>query len=355
MGVSEKNRDSAGNAGHAGHAGNTAGPGRRGSARERLQAEREREKGRDRRRRTLIVSAAVVGVLGLAAVAGLIAANAGRDGGGPGSGPVAAPTGAAGKDDLAIPVGATDAPSTLTVWEDFRCPACAQFENALRDTVHELERSGQLKVEYHLATIIDGNMGGSGSLNAANAAACAQDAGKFAEYHDVLYQNQPAEQDDAFAGDEKLFELAGRVPGLNTPAFRSCVAEGRHDGWVKKSAQAFRDGDFKGTPTVLLNGESVFPSKGGEQISLENFKKWVAEANKGKRPGTAFPSAQSSAPASAPASGVPSEGSPSAGGSPSEGSGPGTSGGGSSSSGGSSSTGGSSFSGGSSSGGGAVE
>ncbi|MER7111656.1 DsbA family protein [Streptomyces sp. NPDC000229] len=269
------------------------------SARERLQEERERQKARDKRRRTLIVAAAVVGVLGLAAVAGLIAANTGDKGDGSGSGPVAAPTGATGKDRLAIPVGATDAPSTLTIWEDFRCPACAQFENAVRDTIHQLTDSGQIKVEYHLATIIDGNMGGSGSLNAANAAACAQDAGKFVPYHDVLYQNQPPEPDDAFARDAKLFELAAKVPGLDTPAFRSCVSEGTHDSWVNKSNEAFRSGDFRGTPTVLLNGESIFPTKGKEQISIENLKKWVAEANKGKKPGTAFPSPPApSAPAS---------------------------------------------------------
>lgn len=52
------------------------------SARERLAQQREREKGRDKRRRTLIVSSAVVGVLALAAVVGLIAANVGKDGGG---------------------------------------------------------------------------------------------------------------------------------------------------------------------------------------------------------------------------------------------------------------------------------
>ncbi|MFJ8075972.1 DsbA family protein [Streptomyces sp. NPDC096176] len=259
-------------------------------ARERLQQERAREKAREKRRRTLIVASAVVGVLGLAAVVGLVAANAGKDeGGGTEAGPILTPSGAQGEEQLAIPVGASDAPSTLTVWEDFRCPACASFENGLRDTLHELERTGQIKIEYHLASIIDGNMGGNGSRRAANAAACAQDAGKFAEYHDVLYMNQPPETDDAFADTGKLIELAGKVEGLDTPAFRSCVKEGKHDAWVNKSNQAFQSGGFSGTPTVLLNGESIFPTKGNEQISVSNFKKWVEEANKGKKPGTERP------------------------------------------------------------------
>lgn len=260
------------------------------SARERLQQQREREKAREKQRRVLIVSAAVVGVLGLAAIAGVIAANTGDDDGGSDkAGPVVAPTGSIEGDKPAIPTGKTDAPSTLAIWEDFRCPACASFENAFRDTIHELEATGALKTEYHLATLIDGNMGGSGSLRAANAAACAQDAGKFTAYHDVLYINQPQETDDAFGKNDKLIELAAKVPGLDTPTFRSCVEDGTHDSWVAKSNEAFRNSDFRGTPSVLLNGESIFPSKGNEQISPENLKKWVAEANKGKKAGTASP------------------------------------------------------------------
>ncbi|MFJ4121186.1 DsbA family protein [[Kitasatospora] papulosa] len=256
------------------------------AARDRLAQQREQDRARERRRRTLIVSTAVVGVLALAAVIGVIAANAGKGDKGKEAGPAVTPSGAMGEDGLALQVGADDAPSTLTIWEDFRCPVCAQFENAFRDTITELADSGQLKVEYHLATIIDGNLGGSGSLRAANAAACAQDVGKFAPYHDVLYRNQPAETDDAFGDNGKLIDLAGKVDGLDTPAFRSCVEDGTHDSWVEKSNKAFAEGGFEGTPTALLNGDPIFPKKGDEQISEANIKKWVAEANKGKKPGT---------------------------------------------------------------------
>ncbi|MGW4159705.1 DsbA family protein [Streptomyces sp. NPDC004788] len=265
------------------------------SARERLRHQRERDKAREKQRRVLIVSAAVVGVLGLAAVVGVIAANSGGKGTSDKAGPVVEPTGAIPGDKPAIPQGRTDAPSTLTVWEDFRCPACAQFESVMRDSIHQLEASGALKAEYHLVTLIDGNLGGSGSLRAANAGACAQDAGKFTAYHDVLYKNQPQETDDAYAKNAKLIELAAQVPGLDTPAFRACVEDGTHDSWVKKSQDAFKKSDFTGTPSVLLNGESIFPQKGNEQISPENLKKWVAEANKGKKPGTASPAAGSPA------------------------------------------------------------
>jgi protein-disulfide isomerase len=229
------------------------------AARERLAAERERHRTREKRRRTLIVAAAATGVLGLAAVAGVLAVGAdGSPGSDAAEGPPVAPSGATGKGGLAIPVGRAQAKSTLTVWEDFRCPACRQFESTYRPTIHELTRAGKLKVEYHLVRLIDHNLKGTGSLHAANAAACAQQAGKFSPYHDVLYENQPEETDDSYADDATLIRLAGKVPGLDTPAFRRCVHKGTHSSWVVHSDQAFRDHKFGGTPTVLLNGRNVY-------------------------------------------------------------------------------------------------
>ncbi|MEU4654209.1 thioredoxin domain-containing protein [Streptomyces sp. NPDC023723] len=246
------------------------------TARERLAVEREKQKGADKRRRVLVVAAAVVGVLGVAAAIGVVAAQAGKDDD-EASGPVVVPSGAQGKDSLAIPVGKESAKSTLTVWEDFRCPACNSFEQAYRSVIHELTAAGRLKVDYHLATIIDGNMGGTGSRTAANAAACAQDAGKFPAYHDVLYDNQPRETDDAFAKTDKLIELAGKVDGLDTPAFRECVTDGTHDGWVDKSAAAFRNGGFTGTPTVLFGDKNIYAD---QSMTPAKLKKMVQDENK---------------------------------------------------------------------------
>ncbi|MEW2140229.1 thioredoxin domain-containing protein [Streptomyces sp. NPDC005409] len=284
------------------------------SARERLLVERERQKTRDKRRRTLIVAAAVVGVLGLATVVGVIAANTGKDSGSSKAGPVVAPSGATGKDALAIQTGKAEAKSTLTVWEDFRCPACKSFEDNYRDTIHDLEAKGLLKVDYHLVTLIDGNMGGSGSLKGANAAACAQDAGKFTAYHDLLFQNQPQEIDDAFGKNARLLELAGKVPGLDTPEFRSCVEDGTHNSWVAKSHEAFAAGKFRGTPTVLLDGKNIFSDE-KNPLTPQKLREQVEGAAKGsgadavKGAGkSASPSASASASPSASLSASPSGG-----------------------------------------------
>ncbi|MGN5378353.1 DsbA family protein [Streptomyces lasalocidi] len=247
------------------------------TARERLAVEREKQKSADRRRRTLIVGASVVCVLGLAAVIGVIAANAGKSKSSAKAGPVVAPSGAQGKDSLAIPVGKDGAKSTLTVWEDVRCPACQAFETAYRPTLHQLVDSGKLRIEYHLVRLIDGNLGGTGSLRGANAVACAQDAGKFRDYHDVLYTNQPKETDDAFSSNDKLIELVGKVHGLVTPAFRTCVNDGTHDSWVDKSQKAFQTSGFSGTPTVLLGGKNIYEN---QSMTPAKLKQMVEAANR---------------------------------------------------------------------------
>lgn len=261
------------------------------SAREALQEQRTRETARAGRKRTLVVASGVVAVLAVAAVIGVVVAEHKDSTAKSPTGALApAPTGATGKDSLVISVGAPDAPSTLTIYEDFRCPACDGFEKQFTPTVHSLEDSGQIRTEYHLVTLIDGNLGGSGSLNAANAAACAQDAGKFRSYHDVLYANQPDEQDDRFADKKTLLTLAGKVPGLTTAAFTACVNKGTHDSWVKQSNAAFGDSGFDATPTVLLNGKSVYGQN--PALTPAGLKQMVTAANKGKQPAkvTATPS-----------------------------------------------------------------
>lgn len=233
------------------------------TARERMRAERERERAGERRMRWVKVAGSAVAVLAIAAGVGLFAAN--QDGGADDGGSA---------DPVAV--GKRSAPATLAIYEDFRCPACAQFERTFRDTIQELTEEGTLRTDYHLVTIIDTNMRGEGSARAANAAACARDEGRFSDYHDVLFDNQPPETEDAFADTDHLIELAGEVEGLDNPDFRSCVEGGDHDRWVDRSNAAFLDSGFQATPTVLLNGEDVYGEQ-SEPLTPELLKQRVAE------------------------------------------------------------------------------
>ncbi|MER7412034.1 DsbA family protein [Streptomyces cacaoi] len=234
----------------------------KGSARERLRAEQERHKAAEKRRRTLRVGAVVVAVLAVGSGVGALVAS--QQGGGDDAAQSAKP----------ISVGRANAPAKLTVYEDFRCPACGQFENQFSDTIRELEKAGKLKAEYHLVTLIDGNMGGSGSKKAANAAACARDEGKFSEYHDILYLRQPVETEDAYADTKRLISLAKQVKGLDGPAFRECVNSGKHNDWVERSNEDFRNSQHEATPTILLDGKNIYGGR-SKPLTSEDLKKKV--------------------------------------------------------------------------------
>jgi len=207
------------------------------SARQKVAAARQAEAVAQRRRRQFVIGSAVVAVIALAVTVGLaVQGKRASADAAIGSGPFVAPAGAVGEGKLAIPYGASQgAKVTLTIYEDFRCPYCRMAESAYEPVYKPYAQAGKIAVQYHLVDLIDRNLGGTGSLRAGNAGACAQDAGMFEAYHDVFYANQPEETDDAYGSNATLFNLAARVPGLDSPAFRTCVNAGTHGSWVKRN------------------------------------------------------------------------------------------------------------------------
>ena len=150
----------------------------------------------------------------------------------------------------------------LTVFEDVRCPYCDIFELGARDVYKQFVAAGEVKVEFHLVKLIDVNdqangENASGSREGGSALACAQDAGLFDQYHDVLYDNQPSETTDPWADPSALIALANQVPGLDTPAFESCVANTTYGGWVDQNWADFNTLKLQGTPTIEIDGTAL--------------------------------------------------------------------------------------------------
>jgi protein-disulfide isomerase len=258
------------------------------SARDRMQEERAVQEAKARRRRQFGIIGTVLAVLVVAVVVGVLVMNhktssytAATD----------APKGTVGTNSLVVPVGADAAPSTLTVYEDPRCPACGEFEKDFHSTVNQLLSQGKIKIQYHVVSFIDRHDGGSGSKNAANALACAQNVGSFHNFHDVIYANQPDETDDAWADKSVLINLAKQVPNLDTPDFQSCVNGNSFGSWVTAVQTDFDKSGFSSTPTILLNGTSAYPTYNGTEISPANLVSWVNAANKGKAPAVLTPAA----------------------------------------------------------------
>jgi protein-disulfide isomerase len=177
---------------------------------------------------------------------------------------------AAAQPDGTIRVGHDEAPVTVTVYEDFRCPFCERFEKNMGALLADYAEAGKIKIDYHIASFLDGKLGGSGSVKAANAARCSVDAGKFTAYHAVLFDNQPDESTDGYT-TAHLLELADQVPGLRGPAFDTCVNTAAHAQWVTDAETAFETSGVSSTPSVAVDGK-VVPSGNSAMRSADNLR-----------------------------------------------------------------------------------
>jgi protein-disulfide isomerase len=241
-------------------------------ARDRANAKRivEQQKAAERRRKvTMWTSIAVVVVL-LAAGGigwGVFAGQQKTD-----SGTVATPSVAV-DDGTAFAVGS--GPVVVDIYEDFMCPICHEFENQTGPTIKQLVTAKKTTVRYHPVAILDRSSNGTQySTRAAGAAAAAAEGGKFTEYHDVLFANQPEENSDGLT-NAKLIEL-GKSVGLGD-AFATAVTDKTYDAWAGKVTDTFSARGYNGTPTILVAGKVL---QGANQTlpTTANFSQAVAAA-----------------------------------------------------------------------------
>ena len=231
-----------------------------GKARDRAAAAYAADQAARRRRRQFLIGGIVVVVI-LAAVGIGVAVQHGnsQSNSAAANGPLVFPSGTV-SDGLAVPYGSSAAKTTLTIYEDFRCPYCKEAESMFGPIYTADAQAGKIKVLYHIVNLIDRNDGGTGSIQSGSAAGCAQDVGnaKFKAYHDVLYANQPEESDDAYASTGTLISLAKQVSGLDSAGFEACVNSGKYQPWVNKNYDALskQEGGSVSTPDYLINGQS---------------------------------------------------------------------------------------------------
>ncbi|MBM6403780.1 thioredoxin domain-containing protein [Phycicoccus sp. CSK15P-2] len=148
-----------------------------------------------------------------------------------------------------------DGAPTVDLYEDFQCPACKGFEDQLGPTIEDLASSGRIELVYHIKNFLDDNLGNTWSTKAGSAAFCAADAGKFQEFHDQVYANQPTEG-DGFT-DEQLrgFAETSGITGDALTTWQECYDADKYADYVNSvEEQSFQD-EVTGTPTVMIDGE----------------------------------------------------------------------------------------------------
>lgn len=148
-----------------------------------------------------------------------------------------------------LPVlGNENAKVTVIVFADFQCPYCKRLTD---ETIPQIKKdyvdTGKVKLAYrHFAFL------GEESNWSAEASECANEQGKFWEFHDYLYANQGAENAGVFSKNN-LKGFAASL-GLNTTQFNSCLDSGKYTQAVADDVKGGQTAGVTATPTLFVNG-----------------------------------------------------------------------------------------------------
>lgn len=136
---------------------------------------------------------------------------------------------------LAPLMGAAGSKITLLEFSDFQCPFCgmvwgkdysAQYA-AITGTVKKFEtdyvQTGKASFRFMPVAFLGDGSPTDESVNAANAAFCAADQGKFFEMHDAIFNAQDTKENSGKYTAEKLKALGATVTGLDATKFNACV------------------------------------------------------------------------------------------------------------------------------------
>ncbi len=152
------------------------------------------------------------------------------------------PTVEVGYDDSARVRGDPRAPVTIVEFSDFQCPYCKKAQATLKDLLAKY--NGRVKLAYR-----DFPMRAlhPQAQIAAEAGRCAEEQGKFWEYHDALYADQSKL-------DEADLVAHARSLGLDEKSFQSCLKAGKFKAQIEQDVQEGTKVGVAGTPGFFING-----------------------------------------------------------------------------------------------------
>ena len=141
--------------------------------------------------------------------------------------------------------GSEKAKVTIVKFEDFQCPFCKTVQPTFKDLLKKYD--GKVRVVHK-----DLPLEAIHPLarQAAEAARCAGEQGKFWEYHDKLYADTPK------LGAEEL-KSAAKDMGLNMPSFDQCFTSGKYRSAVQKDVNDGAQLGLTGTPAFFINGREI--------------------------------------------------------------------------------------------------
>ncbi len=149
--------------------------------------------------------------------------------------------------DNASPIlGNPNAPITMVEFGDYQCTFCSKFFHETENSIiTNYIKTGKVKILFKDYIIL-----GQDSINAANAAHCANDQKLFWEYHSMLYNNWAGEN-TGWADLAHLHEFANTL-GLDMDVFSTCMSDLKWNELVNLSSKDGQKLGVSGTPTFFV-------------------------------------------------------------------------------------------------------
>ena len=141
--------------------------------------------------------------------------------------------------------GPEKAPVTIVKFEDFQCPFCKQVQPTFNELLSRYD--GKVRLVHKDLPLESLH---PQARQAAEAARCAYEQGKFWEYHDKLYANAPK------ASTDDLKSYAKEVV-LNGDSFDRCFVSRRYKAVVQQDLNEGARLGLSGTPTFFINGREI--------------------------------------------------------------------------------------------------
>lgn len=153
-------------------------------------------------------------------------------------------------DDVIL--GSKDAPVTIVEFGDYQCPFCGHFFSEIEPQLRkEYIETGKVKMVYKDFAFL-----GPESQAAAQAAECAKDQNSYWLYHDALYREEIADnqENNGNLTSDRLKEIASEI-GLNQSQFNPCFDSKKYEAEVNGDYDEAQSVGVKATPTIFINDQ----------------------------------------------------------------------------------------------------
>jgi len=165
--------------------------------------------------------------------------------------------------------GSKDAPVKIIEFSDYQCPWCKRFVDATElELEHQYIDKGLVQLEFHNFAMLGGDAPPeqNESTLAAEAAECANDQGRYWEYHYKLFAEQRGENQGTFR-PERLKQFASELR-LDREDFDRCLDSHEHSDLILEQQRAALEAGVRGTPSFLVNGELAEGFRTFEQFAV---------------------------------------------------------------------------------------